>query len=118
MCISVIIPTLNRPKSLLRCLKSVLTQKLQPNEIFVIDNSKDSTNEEILKDHILEEKIIFHKMSGSVDGLRNKASLIAKSNFIAFLDDDDVWHQDYLKQNFEIIKKKKSRYNLFINEYC
>lgn len=106
MSISVIIPTYNRPEELLRCLQSVFCQILQPNEIYVIDNSLGNTNKEILQKHEFDKKIIFLKMRGSVDQLRNKISSIVKSNYIAFLDDDDVWHEEYLKKNYEIIKKK------------
>jgi glycosyltransferase involved in cell wall biosynthesis len=106
MDISVVIPTLNRPNELLKCLESVFNQKLSPKEIYVIDNSKESLNEKILKKYIFKKKIIFLKMSGSVGQLRNYASLIAKSDYIAFLDDDDIWHKNYLKNNLKIIKNK------------
>ena len=42
MTLTTIIPTFNRPYFLKQCLKSVANQTIKPDEIFIIDNNKDS----------------------------------------------------------------------------
>ena len=32
-----------------------------------------------------------------------------KNNYLAFIDDDDLWGKDYLKKSYEFIKKNKSK---------
>jgi Glycosyl transferase family 2. len=47
---------------------------------------------------------------------RNIGAVQAKGNFIAFLDDDDFWHKNYLFDAHEVLKKKKNDiiiYNTF-----
>lgn len=111
--VSVIIPTRNRKELLIRALKSVLCQVYENIEIIIVDdNSIDGTFHEISK--AFKEEIGYHKIKifwneklmGNAK-TRNIGIHISKGEFIAFLDDDDLWLPDKIeKQIKEILKSR------------
>ncbi len=107
MKISVIIPTYNRSKVILRAVKSVLAQSYKASEIIVVDDGSNDNTKELLKD--LQDKIvyIFQKNSG-VSSARNRGIKKAKYSWIAFLDSDDEWHKDKLKLQTLFHKQNKN----------
>jgi len=94
--ITVVIPTYNRQKQLKDAITSVLTQSYQPKEIIVVDDGSTDATAQITKDFPTIR--YFYKENGGVSSARNLG--IAKANFewIAFLDSDDRWHEDKLKE--------------------
>jgi len=66
--VSVVIPTLNRPKHLQKALNSLSAQTILPHEVIIVDQSDDSETEKlIIKKHNtimtnLKEKQILQKM--------------------------------------------------------
>ncbi|MBI4774999.1 MAG: glycosyltransferase family 2 protein [Deltaproteobacteria bacterium] len=90
--VSVIIPTYNRSKTILRAINSVLNQTYQAFELFIIDDGSNDKTAEIvtsLKDHRLKY-IRLSKNSGASTA-RNVGIDLAEGNYIAFLDSDDEW---------------------------
>lgn len=93
--ISVIIPTYNRAKYLPEALNSVLNQKNHDYELDVIvidDKSTDNTVEMLERDY--KDKITLIKLpknTGRPAMVRNAGMKVAKGEFIAFQDSDDVW---------------------------
>ncbi len=94
--ISVIIPTFNRKALLKRALGSVLKQTLQPDEIIVIDNGSNDGTVKMLGNEYPSIICIEIARKG-VSVARNAGILKAKSQWIAFLDSDDVWHPKKLE---------------------
>jgi glycosyltransferase involved in cell wall biosynthesis len=107
--ISVIIPTLNRCFLLQRAIQSVLNQSYKPNEIIVIDNgSSDDTKKTIQTlypniRYLTEDKI-------GVSAARNKGIINARSEWIAFLDSDDVWKPEKLEKQLILNFEFKNKY--------
>ena len=117
MKIIVIIATKNRYQFLLKSLESVKKQTVKPDQIIVTSDSHDS---EIIKEQELCEKYdaiwIKNKFSHNYAGNLNTALVYYLSNslndlwdiqntYIAFLDDDDSWKNNYLKECKKIISK-------------
>ena len=103
--ISVIIPTFNREQILLRTIKNVLQQTWKKIEIIIVNDglAMDLKNEFF---SLSNNKIIYIKTKRNL-GCANSRSLgvgIAKGDFIAFLDDDDEWESNYLKNQLDIFK--------------
>jgi glycosyltransferase involved in cell wall biosynthesis len=113
--ISVIIPTYNRKHSLSRALDSVLCQTLRPSEIIVVDDGSTDHTATYLKDNYSQVKSITQSHAG-VSAARNTGLYNAKSDWIAFLDDDDLWHQDKLKIQTGLIKENKEYLVIHANE--
>lgn len=102
---SVVIPTLNnRRKYLKEAINSIEKQTLLPLEVIIVNNGKN--NLEINKSslNIRHFKIAF---KSGVAKARNFGASLAKSNYIAFLDDDDLWGIDYFENMKTAIKKSK-----------
>ena len=103
MRISVVIPTYNSSEFIERALNSVFSQSELPNEIIISDDgSVDSTVKkvrDIIKTNHLEKicKIILNSHSGP-GAARNKGILAASKDWITFLDSDDFWHVDKIKE--------------------
>lgn len=105
--IAVLIPTKNRRIVLERALKSVFSQIVQPEEIIVVnDGSTDDTKvflDELSK-NIPKLKVVHREKSGGVNSARNLGTKAAKSDWIAWLDDDDEFTSEAVK----IMKEKIS----------
>lgn len=76
-------------------MKSVLSQREVPDEIIVVvDGSEDGTEEALFK--LEPSLIILSQPHRGVSAARNTGIHHAKGEWIAFLDDDDLWHEDKL----------------------
>ena len=95
--ISVVIPTFNRLIYLERAIKSVLNQTIKVNEIIIVDDGSNDGTSEFIHSKYPDLKYIFQSNSG-VSAARNVGITTAKSNWIAFLDSDDEWVNNKLKE--------------------
>ncbi|MFH1490687.1 MAG: glycosyltransferase family A protein [Pseudomonadota bacterium] len=89
--VSVIIPTFNRARRVVRAVTSVLNQTFRGFEIIVVDDgSNDGTKEALLP---LRPQIthILHPRNLGVSAARNTGIKASKLPLIAFLDSDDTW---------------------------
>lgn len=117
--ISVIIPSYNSGKYLEKALKSVIKQSYKNLEIIIINDGSTDNTEEIVKNWQKKDKRIRyleHKKNLGLSAARNNAIKIAKGEYFALLDADDVW----LAQKIEIQLQKALRENadlVFSNWY-
>lgn len=95
--ISVIVPMYNSEKTIINALESIKNQTAFDKilEIIVINDGSTDKSLTILKkyaeDNIEMPIIIIDKENGGVSSARNVGMRIAKGEFIALLDSDDVW---------------------------
>ena len=109
---SVIIPTHNRNIFLNRAIKSTLAQKKKPLEILVIDDCDNSETKKVVNKFIKSHKhtsikYLKNKIQNNALISRNLGVTNSKGNYIAFLDDDDFWHKNYLHDAYRNIIKMK-----------
>lgn len=105
MLISVITPTYNRSKAVVRAVHSVQEQSYSDIEIFVVDDgSTDDTAEAIarIRDHRIT--YMYQENSGQ-SSARNRALREAKGDFVAFLDSDDAWPAEKLQQQVSVLRQ-------------
>ena len=95
MKISVIIPTFNRADFILQAIKSVQNQSISVDEIIVIDDGSTDGTKELLKD---ENIVYIYQKNSGVSAARNQGIKKAKCDWLAFLDSDDLWHKDKIKE--------------------
>jgi len=103
--VSVIIPTYNRAELLCSTITSVLNQTFQHFEVIVIDDaSQDHTREVINSLNDKRIRYICHERNKGVSAARNTGIVNAKSDYIAFLDDDDEWFPEKLQKQFNLLE--------------
>jgi glycosyltransferase involved in cell wall biosynthesis len=90
--ISVVIPTRNRADLLQLTLRSVLNQQKVSFEVVVVDDgSTDRTAATVEGFDDPRVRLFSHNVSRGVSASRNRGIAEAQSDWIAFVDDDDLW---------------------------
>src|SRR5262245_56795787 len=100
--VSVVIPSYNCGHLVTEAVDSALGQTTPPTEIIVIDDgSKDDTGERLSG---YEGRVrYFRQENQGVAAARNSGVQEAVSEFVAFLDADDVWHPRKLELQLEVL---------------
>jgi glycosyltransferase involved in cell wall biosynthesis len=105
--VSVIIPTYNSANYIEQCLDSVISQDYSKIEIIVIDDgSNDNTNQK-LRAVGKSIKIISISNSGAAVA-RNYGLMLARGEFLAFLDSDDYWSPQKISLQVKKLKDSSS----------
>lgn len=102
MKISVIIPTCDRQDFLQEALDSVKAQTYNVHEIIIVNNG-EKPFEKVSPFHEQAKTIELPPYSGASIA-RNTGALHATGDYLAFLDDDDKWDRDFLKELVKTIK--------------
>jgi glycosyltransferase involved in cell wall biosynthesis len=100
--ISVIIPTFNRVDFILQAIRSIQNQSKSVDEIIVVDDGSTDGTKELLQDEDIA--YIYQKNSG-VSSARNRGIKEARYEWLAFLDSDDLWHKDKIKEQVSLHTK-------------
>ena len=101
--ISVVIPLYNKKKCIGSTLDSVLSQSYQDFEILVVDDGSTDGSLDVVK-HINDERIrLITKENGGVSSARNEGIRNAESDYVAFLDADDLWEPEFLTEIQKLI---------------
>lgn len=101
--VSVVIPTYRHQAFILDTLQSVFEQRVDMQVIVVNDGSPDDTRS-ILEPLIRSGRIEYLEQSNSgVATARNTGLARAQGDYIALLDDDDLWPVDKLRWQIEFL---------------
>ena len=98
--VSVIIHTYNNEKFIAETVESVLNQTYKDYEIIVVDDgSVDGTRDALIP---YMQKIRYHyKENGGIASAKNAGISLSETEFVAFLDHDDLWVPDKLQLQME-----------------
>ena len=112
--VSVVVPTYNRAPFLIRAINSILAQTVTDYEIIVVDDgSTDNTEEELQRYMALEprlERVLVYikQVNQGANPARNAGIRVARGEYIAFLDSDDLWHPRKLELQLEQIQRTEA----------
>ncbi len=96
--VSVVMPTYKHEDYVLQALDSVFAQTFTDYEVIVINDGSPDGTAEILKPLAAAGRIrYFEQANAGQAAARNRGIAEAKGEFIAFLDDDDLWPPDKLE---------------------
>ena len=109
---SVIIPLFNKETYIKATLNSVLNQTFSDFEIIIINDGSTDESFEIVKTFNDERIQLIHQENLGLCASRNIGIKKAKGKFVAFLDADDLWMEDFLQTIFNLINLQKS-YSVF-----
>ena len=97
--ISVVIPVYNWEKYIEKAIQSVVSQTLPPYEIIVVNDGSTDDSGVIIAELAKKYPIkFFTKENGGQSSARNYGVSVAKGDLIAFLDQDDIWYPNHLKE--------------------
>jgi len=122
--VSVITPVYNAERFLENTLKSVVDQTYKDIEIVLVDDCSKDKSAKIIERFMSEDiKIIYHlqDMNRGAGVARNKALELARGQYVAFLDSDDVWMSQKIEQQITLMKEKQTGFSYaaieMIDEY-
>lgn len=98
---SVIIPLYNKAPYVRKALESVLGQTYSDFELIVVDDGSNDDSLSVAKDVIAGSSInaqLIHQDNAGVSSARNNGVAASHGDYICFLDADDWWALDFLKQ--------------------
>lgn len=98
--ISVIIPVYNGEKYLNEAINSILDQSYKPFELIIIDDGSNDSTAEIVKTY-KEDLIYLYQENTGIAASRNRGISVAKSEYISFLDADNIWIKKKLQKQKE-----------------
>lgn len=90
--VSVIVPVYNTEKYLKKCLNSILNQSYRNLEIIIVnDGSTDSSGIICKEIQEYDDRVIYYEQNNKgLSSARNVGVNIAKGDFLAFVDSDDI----------------------------
>ena len=116
MSVAVIIPLYNGTKWIEEALDSVLAQDMPPNEIIVVDDGSTDSSPELVRSYSGVELLKNDGKGSSV--ARNMGLQHTDSEYVAFLDQDDVWHPKHLKNLYKILYQNPKVNTVFSEASC
>lgn len=93
--ISVIIPAFNAANTLQECIQSVISQSFKPREIIFINDGSSDASLAIAQG--FQHLKVINQVNQGVASAMNQGLKLAKSEFFAFIDADDIWVSDSLE---------------------
>jgi glycosyltransferase involved in cell wall biosynthesis len=104
--ISVVIPVFNGAAHLREALESALQQDFTTCELIVVDDGSTDGSKEIAESFgpLL---CCIHQPNAGTAAARNRGIQAARGNFLAFLDQDDLWLPEKLSLQMEAIRQSE-----------
>ncbi len=102
--VSVIIPTFNRARKVIRAVDSVFSQNWKDFEIIVVDDGSTDDTDKALSRYSNSIKYIRQPVNRGVSSARNIGIKNSMASWVAFLDSDDYWLPEKLHAQMEFIE--------------
>jgi len=116
--VSVIIPNFNKAKYLKECIESVLEQTYPFVTIIIVDDHSTDNSLEIINHYQQKHnniKVIALQENGGVCHARNIGVENCDTDYIVFLDSDDIYvNKDKLKNEMELVDTYKIAFSQYV----
>jgi len=115
--VDIILPNYNSSEFIEKTIDSVIGQTHRNWNLIVVDDCSDEKTKKILKKYSQNKniQIVFLDKNKGAAFCRNHALELSKSEYVAFLDSDDVWFPDKLIKQINFMKK--NNYNFTYTNY-
>ncbi|MBB6449892.1 teichuronic acid biosynthesis glycosyltransferase TuaG [Geomicrobium halophilum] len=104
--VSIITPTYNSADFIQETINSVLNQTYQKWELIIVDDCSTDNTLSLIQSYN-DARISYYKLkrnSGAAVA-RNTAIQYSQGDFLAFLDSDDLWEENKLKEQIQFMKE-------------
>ena len=104
--VDIILPNYNNGKYLKETINSIIAQTYENWKLFIIDDNSQDNSKEIIGNYKNEKiNIVYLFKNKGVAFCRNLAIRLSNSKYIAFIDSDDYWTQNKLKEQILFMEK-------------
>jgi len=104
--ISVVIPAYNAAPFIAETIGTVLKQSCARWELIVVDDGSTDDTEAVVRPFLSDARIRYVKQANAgVSAARNHGARLAKGEFLAFLDADDLWDERYLEKKLDYLAR-------------
>ncbi|MDP2178138.1 glycosyltransferase family 2 protein [Methylicorpusculum sp.] len=109
--LTLVIPAYNVEKYISACIRSVIDQCSchQVPIVIVIDGATDNTEDElrcVLENYDYNQVTVVTQKNQGLSAARNRGLVEVSTEYVAFLDSDDLWSSDYLDRIIPILQKR------------
>lgn len=107
--VDVVVATRNRARFLDACLASIRAQTLQPARVVVVDDGSTDNTDAVLDRWSADWPmltVITVPQSG-VSAARNAGIANSTADLVAFNDDDDLWHPNFLERQVSLFEDRQ-----------
>lgn len=101
---SIVVPLYNKECSIERTIQSVLQQSFLEFEILVVNDGSTDASASVVEKITDKRLRLIQQANKGVSASRNKGIKEAKYEWIAFLDGDDIWNEQYLESMKKLIE--------------
>lgn len=125
--ISIIVPIYNVEDYLKECLDSIQNQTFTDFECIMVNDGSTDSSKEIAEQYLVDNRFYLLNQTNSGQSVaRNKGLLLAKGEFICFVDSDDIIHPRllellvvYIQEDVDIVEADfTDNLDVFIEEKC
>ena len=125
--ISIIVPIYNVEDYLKECLDSIQNQTFTDFECIMVNDGSTDSSKEIAEQYLVDNRFYLLNQTNSGQSVaRNKGLLLAKGEFICFVDSDDIIHPRllellvaYIQEDLDIVEADfTDNLDVFIEEKC
>ena len=108
--ISVIVPVYKVEEYLDKCVQSILLQTYSDFELILVDDGSPDSCPQICDNYAKRytNVVVIHKENGGLSDARNAGTMIAKGDYITFIDSDDYVSEDYLMTLISLQKENNA----------
>lgn len=96
--VSIILTTYNRSKLLPKAIESVYLQTFTDYELIIVDDGSTDNTSEVVDTCKRSNTTYLYQENKGLSTARNLGLQVSRSKYVAFLDDDDLWHMTKLEK--------------------
>ncbi|MBP3819462.1 MAG: glycosyltransferase family 2 protein [Butyrivibrio sp.] len=111
--VSVITPVYNAEKYLKETIESVINQTYKNIELILVDDQSVDKSASIINKYLVQNaNIVYYQQPNNMGAgvARNKGLELARGQYIAFLDADDVWEETKIEKQIHLMGEKKASF--------